>query len=765
VDANEQLPIKVVFASPTDYETPTGGGGKPTIFEPVTEQLRIRFTDEIQSVQKIFAPSFERFPDVPAVVKVQLKQEASAKTHRPAEIFNKETCPIIGANDLGELLVSATPAGLREVQNKIRTPSNQQTEANISALASIKAYGKEDVTSGRTPEEIHKRAEKTKGKALACRLFHHPHPKANAALQRAFEEVLKENGVKKPKAVYYAENLPIYSLGHPSSKLVRAVVGFVGAQSVSEVPEYRLVRSTSRVLGNLTPEAFPGPESNTRYGLVGMIDSGTDPNNSQLQAWVESRVDWVPRAVQNNDHGSFVAGLLVHSRNLNHNDPRFPGESSRIVDVVALDRDGQISEFDLITVIDRALTEFPQVKVWNLSLSLVDVRCTDRRFSWLGVALDYRSKKHGVLFVVAAGNYETLPLRTWPVDRDLGEDDRICPPADGVRTLTVGSLAHLDNARARVRSGEPSPFSRRGPGPAYLIKPELSHYGGNCDEKGGYAQVGVISIDEKGRICENIGTSFATPLVATIAANIHDELAVDPQAVSPLLVKALLVHSAFLREVPSDADRLKYMGLGPPGDASEIISCRQSAATIILQIPVRPNPQFVKYPCPLSVALEEEGVLRGEVFMTVIHDTPLDPDFGIEYCRSNVTASLGTLGVDPESGDEAYTRQVDPVPKALTEGYESELVKHGFKWSPLKLYYRKLVRMAASKEWRLLLERLDRAEKADSKEQDVVVIITVRDPEGRTPVYDRIVQSMSRLGWTTQDLRIRSRARIKGQEV
>lgn len=227
----------------------------------------------------------------------------------------------------------------------------------------------------------------------------------------------------------------------------------------------------------------------------------------------------------------------------------------------------------------------------------------------------------------------------------------------------------------------------------------------------------------------------------------------------------MLVHSAFLRQVPTDPDHLKYAGLGPPGDAAEIVSCRQSSATIVLQIPVRSNPQFVKYPCPLALALEDSGVLRGEVFMTVIHDTPLDPDFGIEYCRSNVTASLGTLGVDKKTGDETYSREVEPVPKALSDGYEAELVKHGFKWSPLKLYYRKLVRLAADKEWRLLLERLDRAENADLNQQDVVVVVTVRDPDGRTPVYDRVVQSMNRLGWVTQDLRVRSRTRIKGDAV
>src|SRR5208282_32285 len=151
--------------------------------------------------------------------------------------------------------------------------------------------------------------------------------------------------------------------------------------------------------------------------------------------------------------------------------------------------------------------------------------------------------EYGVTFVIAAGNYRTPPFRGWPPD-DLGDADRVCAPADSVRAVVVGSLAHREHSSSRVKAGQPSPFSRRGPGPLYLPKPELSHLGGNCSASGGSSQIGVLSLDGRGNVAEDVGTSFATPLVSSLVANVSHRLLGGG---SRLLCRALLVHSAALR--------------------------------------------------------------------------------------------------------------------------------------------------------------------------------------------------------------------------
>ncbi len=756
------LPIKVVFPRKTDYVSPPPGGGNWDPFTPVTDELRSEFSGQVAQLQQYFQNAFAEEPNVPAVAKVQLRSEAVAKTYRPTDLFNSDTCPIIGSNKLGELYVSVQPQGLKVLNDKIEHSQTKKTIAHLSTLNKITPYSANDALGSRSAAELRKDSAKTKLKGLRLRLFRHADAAANQLIDAAFERLVKNQQVRDSEVVEYAEGVKVYRVAAANDKAIVALASFPGTQSLSVFPDYRIVRTASRVIGNVSAVTFPPPDPKIDYPLVGIIDSGTDRTNAQLQTWVADRYDWVPAARQNNDHGSFVAGLLVHSQRLNNGDQRFPLASSKIVDVVALDKDGEISEYDLLTVFDEALERFPSVRIWNLSLGMVGAPCVDSEFSLLASALDERARKSNVLFVVASGNYTASPFRSWPPSEDdeIGEEDRICPPADSVRAITVGSLAHIANASSRVQSNEPSPFSRRGPGPAYLLKPELVHFGGNCAQDGQYIQTGVISVDGSGHIAENIGTSFATPLVSTVAANVHHELTTDEGTViSTSLTKALMLHGAFIRNTPLDASTINYVGLGTPDNVEPVVNCSKSSATIIIQAPVQASPEFGKRPFPIPACFSESGKLVGEIFMTLLYDPPLDRSFGIEYCRCNVSASLGTISVDPKTGKDKYDRQVSPVPKELTDGYEAELIKHGYKWAPLKLYYRKFSQAAAGRDWRLTLDVLNRSETLIEDPQDVTLIITVR--ANSDLVYDQMVQSMLKLNWGAQDLKVRSRIRLQ----
>ena len=65
--------------------------------------------------------------------------------------------------------------------------------------------------------------------------------------------------------------------------------------------------------GAIDDARFRRPKPNGDDGIVGVIDSGTDPKNSRLQAYVLARENWV-QTTQDNDHGSFVVGLIANAR-------------------------------------------------------------------------------------------------------------------------------------------------------------------------------------------------------------------------------------------------------------------------------------------------------------------------------------------------------------------------------------------------------------------------------------------------------------------
>jgi hypothetical protein len=406
--------------------------------------------------------------------------------------------------------------------------------------------------------------------------------------------------------------------------------------------------------------------------------------------------------------------------------------------------------------LEDAVAKYPKVKVWNLSLG-TGTRVSDRSFSDLAVALDRLQREHKITFIVAAGNYPQRPYRGWPPE-NFGENDRICAPADSLRSIVVGSLAHRDHSSTRVKAGEPSPFSRRGPGPLYLPKPDISHIGGNCDDKGVCTQVGVLSMDGKGNLAEDLGTSFATPLVSTLFSNLSHRIAGQT---SQLMAKALLVHSAAMSGKKIDPSHLKYRGFGVPPDVDIILACDTWQCTMTLELEIASSVAYEKaaFPMPQSLFVGSD-TLRANILMTLVHDPEMDASFGSEYCRSNIEVSLGTHDVG-QDGKRHQKKQVPEDPKLGGKAYEKDLVEHGFKWSPVKVYRREMVRGVKGQNWRLDLSVHHRSAHTPTQKNRAALVVTVSDPAQKAPVYNEMVAQMNSLGWTATDLKVRPSTRIQ----
>jgi hypothetical protein len=289
----------------------------------------------------------------------------------------------------------------------------------------------------------------------------------------------------------------------------------------------------------------------------------------------------------------------------------------------------------------------------------------------------------------------------------------------------------------------------------YLPKPEICHVGGNCDSSGNCSQVGVLSVDGKGNIAEDIGTSFATPLASSLAANVDARIAEG----SHLLTRALLVHSAAWRTGKVDKERLDFVGFGMPGDVDEILSCEQWRATLIFELSLSDNTIYEKVDFPMPKCLMQDGTVRANVLMTLLYEPELDASFGSEYCRSNVEVSLGTYDVDPKDGRRHQKGVIPTDPHLEGGGYEKDLVANGFKWSPVKVYRRNMVRGVKGGLWRLQMSVHHRSGHNQTEALNAVLVITVADPLKRSPVYDDVVVRMTQLGWAQYDLPLRPRLR------
>lgn len=362
--AEPRLPIKIVQTRNEDFQRPEAGGGPRKIFDEETlPEQRQRLRGDIARVEAAFASVFQLTPNVPAVARVQLKEEAIAKSHRPSALLTAAT-PVIGVERFGELLVSVKPSGLRTLSDRINSDDTKVRRADISTIRSIEPYTQANVLH----DDIESLAAAvTREGVLKLRLFDHRNSALNAIVYKAFLEHVKSLGLPVPEELPYGGDLRIFRVRDVTDNAVEPLARFVGTQSLSLFPKYQSIETASIAHRTLTAADCPPPVDGVIYPVVGVIDSGTNPADPFLAPWIVAREEYVPPADRDYGHGSFVAGLIAQPRPLNQGDSRFPGTSSKIIDVVAIPKGG-ISEDELLTILEEVLPKHPDVRVWNLSL-------------------------------------------------------------------------------------------------------------------------------------------------------------------------------------------------------------------------------------------------------------------------------------------------------------------------------------------------------------------------------------------------------------
>ncbi|MFA6134570.1 MAG: S8 family peptidase [Phycisphaerae bacterium] len=757
---NHRLPIKIVQPMEQDFGHDKGGGGNHEPFVEVTDELRQELTSQVSSVASHFAEDFEQEPDVPAVAVVTLRRNAIAKSYRPTTLFNDDICPSIGVAGLGKLLISVKPVTLKTLAGQIAHAKSKEAKLHISAIEQIAPYSAE-MMFGCAPGEFSHLVDQQKGKSLKVRLFRHWFSADDLSVQEAFlKRVGTFTGVRAVQRSYGGQ-ITVFDVKGLTGQQALSLAHFPGVASIGPFPTYQVLVPSSRQVEPADPARFPGPNPSIDYPILGIIDGGIAPANPILAPWVVDRHSDVPEEFRDYDHGSFIAGLVTHGRTLNHDDPRLPALQCRIFDVIAMPKEGA-TEADLLDSMRTAFAKRRDVRVWSLSVNYANQACANNAFSDFAQALDRLQDEFDVQLVISAGNYDLGPVRT-SIGQDLGGADFISPPGDSVRALTVGSLAHKDHPTTVVRAEQPSSFSRRGPGPGFIPKPEVAHYGGNCTATGECSQAGLLSIDGQGHIQEWVGTSFSTPWVAAILGHVHHRIEAP---ITRNLAKALVVHSAVLRHSGVDPLLLPYRGFGVPGDIDQLLFCTPHAVTLVFEPELEQGPFYEKRNFPMPTCLFRDGRFVGEVYMTLVCDPPLHPQGGIEYCQANVEVSLGVYRTNKAGKSEFHGE----IPQVVTESEqmkEQYLIEHCFKYSPVKVFHRDCSRGEhgrASKgvsgnEWRLKMQVRQRVESREIVNQNVALLVTIRDPNSQQPVYDEVVRSMQTNGWIIDDLRVRDRLR------
>ena len=86
------------------------------------------------------------------------------------------------------------------------------------------------------------------------------------------------------------------------------------------------------------------------------------------------------------------------------------------------------------------------------------------------------------------------------------------------------------------------------------------------------------------------------------------------------------------------------------------------------------------------------------------------------------------------------------------------MVRHGFKWSPVKVFQHEFREKAVDRV-RLFVRLYLRSNEVGIETQNVAIVASMYDPKRELPVYDQTVQKLQTGGWQTSNVQLRADVR------
>lgn len=631
----EKLPIK--FFAPRDIDElrieGSGTSEKPkwVLSGQELENRAEYLSDSLNSIETIMEK--RKDSPVPFSFIARIQEDATAKSKRKdiANFFQvKEMSSVIGLTATNKLIVSFDSLSeFGKISERLKDCTNN--DYAISCITDFEEF----------LPNVYEVEESCNYK---IKLIDYQNYEQNLVMRRLLEHTLNNKKIEYNKTDY-SEKFYVYKLKNVTNAMLDELKEadiFNALFSVEPMPKYVI---SLDFLEEDDDIPIKKPDSEKNYMTIGILDNGIE-TIPHLKPWIDiERWSPYPESSINPTHGTFVAGIALYGDEcegkgwVGHKGIKlfdaavFPDTSKEGLD-----------EDELIANIKEAVRLYnEQVKIWNLSISITRP-VSDNKFSDFAIALDALQDEYNVLICKSAGN-----CRNFESSRPKG---RVHEGADSIRSLVVGSFAHKKGTYDYAEINDPSPFSRVGPGPEFIIKPEVSHYGGNAgvDPLGNTVTTGVKSFAKDGTLAQGVGTSFSTPRITALAAGIQQELSED---FDPLLLKALITHSAsYPREmtVPS-IERAKQVGFGLPKSVSEIIYNSPYEATLILRDNLAKGDKIDIMDFPMPQCLIKDGYYTGQIIATLVYEPILDASQGIEYCQSNLDIKFGSY-------DEKFERDI-----------------------------------------------------------------------------------------------------------
>ena len=243
-------------------------------------------------------------------------------------------------------------------------------------------------------------------------------------------------------------------------------------------------------------------------------------------------------------------------------------------------------------------------------------------------------------------------------------------------------------------------------------------------------------------------------------------------------------------------DKKKFMGFGMPGGTGDILYNSENEITLVLRDTLQKGTFIDILDFPFSQSLiGSDGRYHGQITVTMVSSPILRSSEASEYCQSNINVAFGTMEDiqerdttkrtvrNPYGAKDAknlmqnslYSSKVFDVLESEIFGRERTLVKYGDKYYPVKKYAVNLDEITkanrekyldGSRKWYMKVEGLFRdaiereaRDTGEVLEQEFCILLTIKDPEGKAPVYNEVTQQLQQRGFVYSNVRLRNEIR------
>lgn len=711
-------PVVTFLKKPTPKGVTGGGKNAKGIKKESLQEKRDRLSNHIKTIDSrdLNSVTFSGFTHLIA----KMDDDALSPTWTPTDLFDSRVgCRLISPGYKG-FIIEISREKLKDLRQHIKNSKNIKDQVDISRISTIEIFDESETIRGLSPDELWSEVSDAGSaniwlkpfknisarKALAVKIkkmlrdenyiLGHPEydspPSADIMTYNAIDELVKN---------YIDRGNAVFSLQSCSKNAFQRLVTSGTVYRIEPAPQITVSHNPG-----MGSEPSPKKIASSSPTVV-IIDGGVNAQ-SYLHLEKVSLVPLVSNNYANLIHGNKVASLICHAHAWNKH-RTLPELDCTYISAQVICKDSvpkTPNHHQLLRYLeDVAQKTLGHSRVWNLSFNTVASLTSKEEVSLLGHKLSKLARKYNILPVISAGNLNHNPAA-----------GILCPPADCEASLSISGRKFNPITK---RPGDRCSQSLKGPAPAGMKKPDLAWY----------SELRVLG----GR--SEIGTSFSTPLVSSLAAHTFANI----KNATPDLVRALLINRA---ELSSHSNNL---GWGTPWEEDKLPwHCPPGDITLAWSAELRPGYWYYWSDIPIPSEFVKNGKFIGTVVLTAVLEPLISDMVGENYFSSRVQTALQAVSEKGARINLAGSMKEDKEKEATAR---SELAK----WSPVRNHCKTHTRTGITGTTMRLNARIfardlyqfDVNHHSELPPQKVSFVLTLRSPEKSDSVYDSAVRAMA----------------------